>query len=289
MGIVERDGGTIQADYNGFFNPETTNYIGVAAPAHDLNGGAQTNPNFAGPLPTKSFDMDEVAVWMRQLSVTQILTSYRARYTPGQGSAFIDAGDPAGGAGNDIGAVGAGVANAADRFGKVGDPTDPGGGPGDPVDSDGDGLPDDWETQFGLNPNSATGDDGASGNPDQDDANNLAEYQQHSHPRGVTALTRYFAEGSQSTFFETTIDLVNPDASQRRARAAAVPYRRWHDRHALRARAGAASCHRARQQRGGARGGGLLDDRRDRSRRRVGADDGVDAGAIGMAVTPRPR
>jgi hypothetical protein len=214
VGIVERDGGTIEADYNGFFNPETTNYVGVAAPAHDLNGGAQTNPNFAGPLPTKSFDMDEVAVWTRQLSVTQILAGYRARYTPGQGSAFIDAGDPAGGAGNDIGAVGAGVANAADRFGKVGDPTDPGGGPGDPVDTDGDGLPDDWETQFGLNPNSAAGDDGANGNPDQDGANNLAEYQQHSHPRGVTALTRYFAEGSQSTFFETTIDLVNPGASQ---------------------------------------------------------------------------
>jgi hypothetical protein len=213
VGIVEREGGAIQADYNGFFNPETVNYVGVAAPAHDLNGGAQTNPLFAGPLPTTSFDMDEKAVWTRQLSVTQMLSAYRARYTPGQGSAFIDAGDPAGGAGNDIGAVGAGVANAMDRFGKVGDPTGPGGGPGDPVDTDGDGLPDEWEERFGLNPNSATGADGANGDPDQDLSDNEAEYQQDSHPRGVAALTRYFAEGSQSTFFETTIDLVNPDAS----------------------------------------------------------------------------
>jgi hypothetical protein len=213
IGIVERQGGAITADYNGFFNPEATNYVGVAAPAHDVDGGAQANPLFAGPLPTTSFDMDEKAVWLRQLSVTQILSAYRARYTPGTGSHYIDSGDPASGAGNDVGAVGAGIANAIDRFGKVGDPSGPGGGPGDPVDGDGDGLPDDWETQFGLNPNSATGDDGASGDPDQDGANNLAEYQHHSHPRGVTTLTRYFAEGSQSAFFATTIDLVNPDAA----------------------------------------------------------------------------
>jgi len=39
------------------------------------------------------------------------------RYTPLAGSPLIDVGDPAGGAGNDIGAIGAGTPNAADGFG----------------------------------------------------------------------------------------------------------------------------------------------------------------------------
>ena len=30
------------------------------------------------------------------------------------------------------------------------------------------------------------------------------------HPRGVTSLTRYFAECSNGTFFQTTLDLANP-------------------------------------------------------------------------------
>ncbi len=49
---------------------------------------------------------------------------------------------------------------------------------GDPdgKDSDGDGLPDDWEARNGLDPNSASGDNGAEGDPDGDGLNNLYEY-----------------------------------------------------------------------------------------------------------------
>ena len=120
-GVVELDPaghGTIAADYNGFFNPQTSDYTDGRHPAHDLAGGASTDPRFAGPLPTETFDMSRVGVWQRSLPISQILAAYRARFTPGSGSPYIDAGDPAGGAGNDIGAIGAGLANTLDRFGS---------------------------------------------------------------------------------------------------------------------------------------------------------------------------
>jgi glucose/arabinose dehydrogenase len=80
----------------------------------------------------------------------------------------------------------------------------------DNIDTDGDGLPDAWELRFGLDPLSGAGDNGASGDPDGDGVTNLQEYLNGTHPRGVPSLTRYFAEGSSSGFFETTIDLANP-------------------------------------------------------------------------------
>ena len=43
-------------------------------------------------------------------------------------------------------------------------------------DTDGDGLPDAWETQYGLNPNDATGVNGASGDLDGDGRTNQQEY-----------------------------------------------------------------------------------------------------------------
>jgi hypothetical protein len=116
--VVHSTGGAIAAGFNGFFNPQQTNYLGAVTPVGDLNGGTSTDPRFAGPLPTETFEGDKVAVWNRALPVSQILSSYRARYTPTLGSPYIDAGDPAGGAGNDVGAVGAGVVNPLDRFGS---------------------------------------------------------------------------------------------------------------------------------------------------------------------------
>lgn len=86
--------------------------------------------------------------------------------------------------------------------------------PPPPTDQDGDGLTDLWETQFGLNPNSALGADGAAGDPDGDGRTNAQEQQAGTHPRGF--VTRYLAEGATSAFFRTRLALLNPLASAAR-------------------------------------------------------------------------
>jgi Tol biopolymer transport system component len=76
------------------------------------------------------------------------------------------------------------------------------------IDTDGDGLPDEWETRFGLNPFSAVGDDGPDGDPDGDGKTNLEELVAGTHPRGFH--TRYLAEGATGHFWHTRVALANP-------------------------------------------------------------------------------
>jgi len=53
------------------------------------------------------------------------------------------------------------------------------------VDSDGDGMPDNWEAMYGLNPNSAAD---ATQDPDSDGLTNWQEFQQGSNPNGAPAF-----------------------------------------------------------------------------------------------------
>jgi len=80
------------------------------------------------------------------------------------------------------------------------------------ADRDGDGMSDEWEQQFGLSPTAAD----ANADPDADGRSNLAEFNAGTHP--TATFTSYFAEGARSSFFSTSIALLNPDA----ARAARV-------------------------------------------------------------------
>jgi hypothetical protein len=124
------------ADYNCFYNPQSkgpNNYAdrlvtgavegaGVWA-AHDIGGvNGQADPKLAGGV-TITYSVDEPALWARTLKLSQVLAKLRADYTPSSGSPLIDKGDPADGAGVDIGAVGAGANDPADLFGKFGNPT----------------------------------------------------------------------------------------------------------------------------------------------------------------------
>ena len=71
------------------------------------------------------------------------------------------------------------------------------------TDTDGDTMPDAWETFFGLNPDDPAD---AGGDPDGDGLTNAQEYAARRHPVGLH--TRYFAEGSTG-FFDTSVAVLN--------------------------------------------------------------------------------
>lgn len=75
------------------------------------------------------------------------------------------------------------------------------------LDSDGDTLPNAWETFFGLNPNDPAD---ATLDPDGDGLTNLQELASSGHPQGLDQ--RYFAEGATG-FFDTSFGLVNLSAT----------------------------------------------------------------------------
>jgi uncharacterized protein (TIGR03437 family) len=94
------------------------------------------------------------------------------------------------------------------RDGVVGEP--------EPVElqlgaDDGDGLPTDWEVQFGLDPASGAGLNGATGDADGDGIPNAAEYAAGTHPRGT--VVRYFAEGATSSLFDSSFAIVNTSST----------------------------------------------------------------------------
>jgi hypothetical protein len=67
-----------------------------------------------------------------------------------------------------------------------------------PKDSDSDGLPDDWETQHGLNPNSAAD---ANADPDGDHLTNAGEYIFGGDPNKADDLTKLICKGHYSWFW----------------------------------------------------------------------------------------
>ena len=91
---------------------------GAGGGSNGAGGGDSRRTFEAMANPRGAWLVDERAVWLRTVKVHDILVAYRVRYTPKTGSPAIDAGDPGtNGTGNDIGAIGAGVVNASDRFG----------------------------------------------------------------------------------------------------------------------------------------------------------------------------
>jgi hypothetical protein len=130
------------ADYNLFFAPDSptkklysatvagkTERVDAGFALNDVSKGGMVDqmvdPMFTGPIP-RVFPFDEAMIETRATTTCQILAYYRKVYTPAPGSPLIDAGDPMDKAGNDIGAVGAGMDNAADLFGRLCDETDVG-------------------------------------------------------------------------------------------------------------------------------------------------------------------
>jgi len=77
------------------------------------------------------------------------------------------------------------------------------------ADCDGDGMSNEDELRYGLDPCNATDDDGPDGDPDGDGIPNIDEIDGEvpSHPRGF--FVQHFAEGAVGTFFQTDVGFFN--------------------------------------------------------------------------------
>jgi hypothetical protein len=115
-------GQAMSADYNCFYNPDTTLLTPYADPglgAHDKSA----DPKFAQAR-IVPFPIGDGDIWLRKVTVSQMLSLYRGIYTPAAGSPLIDSGDPSDDTGTthntDIGAIGAGNPHPLDQFGLFG-------------------------------------------------------------------------------------------------------------------------------------------------------------------------
>ncbi|HTV01412.1 MAG TPA: SBBP repeat-containing protein, partial [Luteitalea sp.] len=76
-------------------------------------------------------------------------------------------------------------------------------------DADGDGLSNEFETAYGLDPFGGPG-SGPNDDPDGDGKTNLQELNEGTHPRGF--VITYLAEGATGNFFDTRLAIANPSA-----------------------------------------------------------------------------
>jgi len=118
------------ADYNLFYNPDSPSQVdySIAVEPDDVNPlpkgsdgfalhDVHAAPGFKGSLPA-AFPFASSDVEVGTVTVSTILAHYRDLYTPGTGSPLIGAGNPTGGAHNNIGAIGQGSdLDPNDRFG----------------------------------------------------------------------------------------------------------------------------------------------------------------------------
>lgn len=119
VGSVAGDPNGLQyADYNLWNNPLITAATPHYSPGLVTPGGHEKTmaPLFTGTLDSP-YLVDEGLIWLRKLSVWQVLGYFRKKNTPQSGSPLLGAGDPADGPNNPIGAIGA--CDASDQLGRL--------------------------------------------------------------------------------------------------------------------------------------------------------------------------